>query len=223
VATVRVRRKTFLTHVKNSAEYIIKPLSFLRITKVYYFYLLRNILVLNRKLTVLLVLLMLIISAFGPDMQGSKVDTNAKIKAVFIYNFTRYIEWPTDYQSGEFTIGILGENEALVQELTKMSKVKKVSNQSFSIRTYSSLSDINNPHILYIPDNNTSTLTNVVTKLTGKSTLIVTEKPGMAKQGSAINFVVEGNRQKFELNKSNVERHNLKVASALEKLAVLVN
>tara|TARA_B100000508_G_C11456496_1_gene277005 strand:- start:216 stop:716 length:501 start_codon:yes stop_codon:yes gene_type:complete len=166
---------------------------------------------------------MLIISAFGPDMQGSKVDTNAKIKAVFIYNFTRYIEWPTDYQSGEFTIGILGENEALVQELTKMSKVKKVSNQSFSIRTYSSLSDINNPHILYIPDNNTSTLTNVVTKLTGKSTLIVTEKPGMAKQGSAINFVVEGNRQKFELNKSNVERHNLKVASALEKLAVLVN
>ena len=45
----------------------------------------------------------------------------------------------------------------------------------------------------------------------------------MAKKGSAINFVVEGNRQKFELNKSNVERHNLKVASALEKLAVLVN
>lgn len=165
----------------------------------------------------------MVVSAFSPTVQGPKVDTNAKIKAVFIYNFTRYIEWPSDYQTGEFTIGILGQNDALVQELTKMSKVKKVSNQSFSIRSYTSLSDINNPHILYIPDDNTGELTKVVTKLNGKSTLIVTERPGMAKKGSAINFVVEGNRQKFELNKSNVERHNLKVASALEKLAVLVN
>ena len=45
----------------------------------------------------------------------------------------------------------------------------------------------------------------------------------MAKQGSAINFVIVGSRQKFELNKSNVEKHNLKVASTLENLAVLVN
>ena len=45
----------------------------------------------------------------------------------------------------------------------------------------------------------------------------------MAKQGSAINFVIVGSRQKFELNKTNVTKHNLKVASTLEKLAVIVN
>lgn len=152
-----------------------------------------------------------------------KVDTNAKIKAVFIYNFTKYIEWPAADQVGEFKIGILGENPPLFNELDKMSKVKKVANRSFSIKSYSKISDIDKPHILYIPEDSTEMLQAAVKKLSGKSTLIVTEKPGLAKQGSAINFVIVGNRQKFELNKANVSKHNLKVASALENLALLVN
>ena len=45
----------------------------------------------------------------------------------------------------------------------------------------------------------------------------------MARQGSAINFVIVESRQKFELNKNTVTKHNLKVASTLERLAVLVN
>lgn len=163
------------------------------------------------------------IYSFTADYDSQRVDTNAKIKAVFIYNFTKYIEWPPDYQKGEFTIGILGNNDALFDELDKMSKVKKVANQSFSIQKYKSVSDIKNPHILYIPKDSSADLSQVVSSLKSKSTLIVTESPGSAKKGSSINFIIEGNRQKFELNKSTTESHNLKVASALENLAVLVN
>ena len=151
------------------------------------------------------------------------MDTNAKIKAVFIYNFTKYIEWPAEDQSGEFKIGILGENASLFTELEKMSKVKKVANRSFSIQSFNSISELTKLHILYIPSTNAEVLGEAVAKYNGKSTLIVTEKPGMAKQGSAINFVIVGSRQKFELNKTNVTKHNLKVASTLEKLAVIVN
>jgi len=161
--------------------------------------------------------------SFAPATKTSSVDTGAKVKAVFIYNFTKYIEWPAEYQSGEFTIGILGSSDALFSELVKMSKVKKVSNQSFSIQTIDNIKDIEKPHILYIPQDSDINLTQAVEKLKGKSTLIVTEKPGLARKGSGINFIFEGNRQKFELNKSNIESHNLKVASNLEKLAVLVN
>lgn len=161
-------------------------------------------------------------TAFTPGYSPSNPDTNAKIKAVFIYNFTKYIEWPENYKTGEFTIGILGENDALFKELNQMSKVKKVANQTFSIKSYSQIGDVSNPHILYIPADSAEALSKAVDKLKGKSTLIVTEKPGMAKKGSAINFVIVGNRQKFELNKNTAEKHNLKVASTLEKLAVLV-
>jgi len=171
----------------------------------------------------LLSVTLIAVYSFTLNSDAQKVDTNAKIKAVFIYNFTKYIEWPSDYQSGEFTIGILGENEALYQELTKMSKVKKVANQSFSIKKYDNLNEVKSPHILYIPEDSSSMLARAVSKLKGKSTLIVTEEPGLAKKGSSINFIVEGNRQKFELNKQTTKSHNLKIASTLENLAVIVN
>ncbi len=167
--------------------------------------------------------LFLTLASFVMKEKSQKVDTNAKIKAVFIYNFTKYIEWPSSHQQGEFKIGILGENPPLYSELDKMSKVKKVANRSFSITSFKDLEEINVPHILYIPGDNTDLLKEAVKKLKGKSTLIVTEKPGTAQQGSVINFIVVGNRQKFELNKANAHNHNLKVATALENLAVLVN
>jgi len=178
---------------------------------------------LKRILSILLVLIFPIVTAFHTDASSQKVDTNAKIKAVFIYNFTKYIEWPEEYNSGEFTIGILGSNEALYDELTKMSKVKKVSNQSFSIKSIDNPESMGNPHILYIPEDSTGKLSEALESLKGKSTLVITEKPGLAQRGAGINFVVQGNRQKFELNKSNIESRDLKVANVLEQLAVLVN
>jgi hypothetical protein len=173
--------------------------------------------------TVILLFVLTITTAFSPDFNGQTFDTTAKIKAVYVYNFTKYIEWPIAAQEGKFTIGILGNYEPLFNELDNMSKVKKVANRSFTINSFSTSGEIKEPHILYIPKENSSSLSSVISKLKGKNTLIVTESPGLAEKGSAINFIVVGNRQKFELNKSTVTKYNLKVASALEKLAVLVN
>lgn len=152
-----------------------------------------------------------------------KVDTNAKIKAVFLYNFTKYIEWPSSYKSGNFVVGVLGANSSLYKELSIMSRTKKVANQDFEIQTYKSISEIDEKvHILYVPDEESPKLKEAIQKLNGKSTLIVTESPGLSTQGAGINFVIVDNRQKFELNKSNVERHNLKVSKSLEDLALVV-
>lgn len=104
-----------------------------------------------------------------------------------------------------------------------MSKVKKVSNQSFSIKNIEDPNSLGNPHILYIPEDSTELLNKALSSLSGKSTLVITERPGLAQQGAAINFIVVGSRQKFELNKANIEQRHLKVASVLEQLAVLVN
>lgn len=193
------------------------------ILKVYYFYQLTKNKFVKAYSCIFFLFLVAVSTAFTPSYSSQKTDTNAKIKAVFLYNFTKYIEWPAEYQKGEFTIGILGENEALFKELDNMSKVKKVANRSFSIRYINSAEEITNQNILFIPKGSKIGMANALSKIKNKSTLIVTEEPGLAKQGSAINFIVVGNRQKFELNKSNIEKHNLKVASALEKLAVLVN
>ena len=150
-------------------------------------------------------------------------DTNAKIKAVFLYNFTKYVEWPTSYKEGTFIIGIYGSNSPLLTELNKMAFTKTVGKQQLQIKTISSMDKFDKCHMLFVTSDNGGSFSEVLSKLKGTSTLIITERPGLARQGAAINFVVQDNKQKFELNRANAEKYNLKVSSNLAALAIVVN
>lgn len=156
-------------------------------------------------------------------MPDASEEANAKIKAIYIYNFTKYIEWPETYKDGNFVIGFLGSNFALLNELSKMSETKKVGTQSIQIKNISSVDNNDKFNIIYILTDNSTQLSEVISKVKGKSTLIVTDKPGLAKQGSGINFVIVENKQKIELNKSNIEKYKLKIASTLVNMALPVN
>ena len=171
-----------------------------------------------KKVFSIFVLLLILNSGF--KMNGN-IDTNAKIKAVFIYNFTKYIEWPQAYKEGEFTIGIIGETP-LYSELIKMTETKKVANQTLEVKKFTSPNDVTKCHILYVSRDKSQSLNDVIKKVKNNSTLLVTEENGLVDKGSGINFIIKDNRQKFELNKSNVEKYKLKVSSNLEALAFTV-
>ena len=156
--------------------------------------------------------------------QAQLADPVAKIKVMFLYNFTKYIEWPQDYKQGDFVIGILGgSTENITKELEKLASTKKAGVQNIVIKNFSSVADIDRCHVLFIPEGKSGQLDEAMAKCKKTSTLIVTEKDGLAKRGSAINFVVKDNKQNFELNKGNIERNNLNVSSSLLSLAIQVN
>jgi hypothetical protein len=168
------------------------------------------------------VLLTLFVLPVVMGFQNPPTDTNARVKSVFIYNFTRYVEWPSDYQSGNFIINMYGTNAAMLAELNTMAKTKTVGAQKIEIRNTTTLDGIGKCNILYVTPDVSTPISDIVAKIKGKSTLLVTEKAGFAKQGSAINFVVVDNRQKFELNKANAEKYNLKVSAQLVTLSIPV-
>ena len=149
------------------------------------------------------------------------VDTNSKLKAVFIMNFTKLIDWPESTRKGDFVIGVIG-NSPLHTELVKMAKTKKVANQSLNVQKFNNPNEIKSCHILFVSKNKSLEISSIVNKTKPYNTLVVTENPGLIDKGSGINFVVKNNRQKFELNKKNVERYNLKISSSLESLALTV-
>lgn len=149
------------------------------------------------------------------------VDGNSKMKAIFIMNFTKLIEWPKSYREGNFVVGVVGESP-LYTELTKMAKTKKVANQSLQIKKFNSSKDIGKCHIIYVSRRQSEDISSVLKKVKSNSTLIITEKQGFVDKGAGINFIVKNNRQKFELNKKNVEKYKLKVSSNLEALAFTV-
>lgn len=170
---------------------------------------------------ILTILLLSAVSISASRVSYQTIDTNAKIKTMFIYNFTKYVEWPSSYKQGNFVIGILGKT-SLTSELKKMAATKKAVTQQFEIKEFSSIDKVAKCHILYIAKDRAGDLSKVIAKLKPYSTLVITESEGLAKKGSGINFVVMNNKQRFEINKSNIEKHNLKVSNSLLSLAITV-
>ncbi len=167
-----------------------------------------------KKIAIILFSLLILSSGF----KGGSVDTNSKMKAIFIMNFTKLIEWPKSYREGNFVVGVVGESP-LYSELSKMAKTKKVANQSLQIKKFDSALNIEKCHILYISKNKSEDISSVIKKIKTNSTLIITEKQGLVDKGAGINFIIKNNRQEFELNKKNVEKYKLKVSSNLTALA----
>jgi hypothetical protein len=178
----------------------------------------------KRLAVISILMIVLFSSAIRVYRSAEKVsyDTNAKMKAVFVYNFTRYIEWPEDYKQGGFVIGLLGET-AITDEINKVAATKKAVNQTIEIKKFSALSDISECHILYVSSNNSGELAAALQKTKGRSTLVITEEEGLAVKGAGISFKVINNRQKFEINKGNIEDRKMNVGSALLSLAIVVD
>src|SRR3989304_9297660 len=76
--------------------------------------------------------------------------TIPKAQTLFIYNFSRLIEWPASYRTGSFIIGILGSSE-VAAELESYTKGKKVGAQVIEIMRYKTPEEITNCHILFVP------------------------------------------------------------------------
>ncbi len=163
----------------------------------------------------LVIVFLLVISGAHANSQ------DYKFHSIFMYNFTKYIEWPDSYKNGDFVIGVLGDSP-IVEHLKNMAQVKSVGSQKFTIKVFSNASDISQCHILFIPENNSGKLKDVRSKLKGASTLLITEQDGLATKGSAINFIIKEGKWKFELNKAAAESANLKISSELSRLAILV-
>ena len=168
-----------------------------------------------------LILISILILSSGFKLEFGGVDTNSKMKAIFIMNFTKLVEWPQAYRKGNFIVGVIGESP-LYTELTKMAKTKKVANQTLEIKKFVTTNEISKCHILYVSKGSSDEISSVIKKVKSNSTLIITEKQGLVDKGAGINFIVKNNRQKFELNKKNVEKYKLKVSSNLEALAFTV-
>ena len=113
-------------------------------------------------------------------------------------------------------------NSTLYNDINTFFSTKTLGTQKYEIKYFAKSSDITRSHMIFVPADYAGAVNEVISKVKGKSTLIVTDKAGMAKQGAAINFISIDNKQKFELNKSNVEKYDLKVSSSLINLAIVI-
>jgi hypothetical protein len=144
---------------------------------------------------------------------------NYQLHSVFIYSFTKYVQWPPEKSSGDFIIGVLGDSP-IMANLEKMAETRKAGTRDIVIKKMPNISNITACHILFVPDNQRGLVSEVTAKTKSFSTLVVTESDGAIANGSGINFLVRDGKLGFEMNQKAMNDRNLKPANELTRLAI---
>lgn len=144
-----------------------------------------------------------------------------KYITLFIYNFTKHFDWPATVKSGDFVIQVLGHKSVFL-ELNEFTAAKKVGNQEITVKSVTDISQVGRCHIIFVGHWQSRFLPEIIKKIGKHPTLIVTEKEGLLKQGSAINFVITGGSIQFEFKKKNASKYGIKFDPQIVKMAVEV-
>lgn len=155
--------------------------------------------------------------------QPSSYDVNSKFKAVFLYNFTRYFDWPETKRTGDFIIYVVGKNDNLISELKSLAGKKKVGSQDIEIKNTPAFDPSINSHIVYLTPDVSKGIGDVISKNKNKGTLMVAEGAGACKAGACINFVAVDNKLKFEYSKNNAVKAGLKTNDDFKALAINID
>jgi len=173
-------------------------------------------------------LLSLILLFFAKDVLKAQVDYSNELKAAYIYQFTKFIDWKdVEDPSSVFIIGVLGGKTGIYPYLMEISQRHKIKSKIIVIEEIvfadqlNAASEINYCDILFVPKHNAEYLDRLL-ELADANTLLIGESPNFAENGGAINFVQHENRLTFELNKNAILRNGFKVSNQLLKLAILV-
>lgn len=151
--------------------------------------------------------------------------TEYMLKAGFIKQFTHFIEWPEQPALNDtikpYIIAVLGDNpfgDALEDIFSK----NKVKDKNVEIVYISRISQIESAHILFIPQQFESQLQTILEQANALNALTISDTQGFGKSGVMINFFLESNKIRFEINKKSIDEQGLTVSHLLLSYAKVI-
>lgn len=147
---------------------------------------------------------------------AQEVPLEYQVKAAYLYNFVKYVEWP-DPVTGPILICVAGQNPfgTVLEDLVRNETVRGV-----PLRTEVIPGPIPECHVVFTP--RTSRIPVYLKAAAGTPTLTVGETDGFIELGGMIRFFVDGGKNvRFEINRAAAERVKLRISSRLLQLARL--
>lgn len=147
-----------------------------------------------------------------------------QLKAVFLFNFSQFVEWPTnaftDSQS-PITIGVLG-TDPFGSSLDDTVRGEKVNGRPLVVQRYGRVEDIKDCHIIFISQSEEGRLEQILENLKGRSILTVADTDQAARRGVMIRFVMENNKIRLRINLASARTAGLTISSKLLRPATIV-
>jgi len=154
----------------------------------------------------------------------SAKPTDYQVKAAYLYNFGRFVEWPAKVsasQTRSFSICVLGE-DPFGPALDATFAGEKIGNQKVVARRISDPHDSVDCQILFISASETNRLNKIIESLDKTAILTVSDIPKFSQRSGMIQLVLDGGRIRFEVNLTATQRAGLTLSSELLKVATAV-
>jgi hypothetical protein len=147
--------------------------------------------------------------------------TNYKAHAVFIFNIAKYSQWPASGQ-GEFVITVLGKSK-IYDELLAGAPRYTINGAKVVVRESEDPNQIAGSQMVVVADNKSNDLSALVKAVSGKATMIITEREGLHKKGADVSFFInDQGKLNFDLNLTEMTKRELSMSKSLTTLAATV-
>jgi hypothetical protein len=167
----------------------------------------------------------LMIFLFGSlTMHAQTTMAEYQVKALFLLNFVKYVDWPASAMPGAtspITIGILGQDN-FNDSLTNAVEGKNINGREIIIKHLSADDDLNGCTILFISSSENSQLSAILSKTSTLPILTVGEDESFLHKGGIINFTLKEDKIHLEINLKAAQKVNLQISSKLLSVADVV-
>jgi len=161
---------------------------------------------------------------WGPNVSAESMQSKEYlIKAAFLYNFIKFVDWPSESfknDAAPINLYVLGDDP--FGEALDTIRGKRVKGRRLVIKQVRRVEQIEGAHLLFISTSEKGRVKQILKSLADAPVLTISEMEGFGQNGGIINFITVDNKIQFEINSEKAEQHKLRISSQLLKLARIV-
>ena len=159
--------------------------------------------------------------ALGYGEDQAPAPSEYQVKAAFLYNFVKFVEWPSsaESQAGPIALCVIGK-DPFRGELHRAVDGKAVNGRPLIVRQTSDASATQSCQVLFVSLSEEGRAAGIIAAVAGWSVLTVSDIDWFSERGGMINFIMQGQRVRFQINPDAAARAGLRISSKLLHLGV---
>lgn len=184
----------------------------------------KNVLSILRKFRPLTIMILLTLVLCITSHASDRISKEYEVKAVFLLNFAKIIEWPTtafDNSESNIVVGIFGNDD--FGEALNTINGKTVGGRKLEVRKLGQGGALDGCHLLFISSSEKWRLRQILAEVAGQPVLTVSDISDFAEQGGIISLTNEETKIKITINQGSAQRAGLKISSQLLRIATILN
>lgn len=167
---------------------------------------------------------MMALVAIADRTQAQVAATDDQIKAAYMFNFAKFVEWPPETfspESSSLNFCALGRSQT-AEEMDALVAGKSINGRPIKMRHLGKLEEIRSCQLVFIAGSGKQQQ-QLLQAAKGMPILVIGDSPGFARSGGMVGFIREGGKVLFEVNPGSAEEAHLKISSKLLALARIVS